>query len=353
MMRRRTGITLASLIALTTLSVPAATAATAATAVAKPAAPQVRVNQVGYTPNAPKSAYVMLPARVASVPFTVTDAQGAVVYRGLSRSDAGSWSSRYQAVYLLSFTRLRRCGTYRVHVGAAVSPAFTIASGTALYGQLVDNAVRYFTSERDGADVVHSVLDREPANLTDQRATVYQTWDELAVYCRNVAGSVGRLSLGVFNPPALHTEPKQTEELADKLGLALQLTNILRDVREDLQGGRVYLPQNTLDEHGCELRLLEDGTLDPQGGKLAAVLRYEAERAESLYAEGLALLPLLDWRSRGCCGALSGIYHALLKLIAAQPEATFGQRLSLPTKTKLAVAARALRPRLPDVRRGR
>ena len=187
----------------------------------------------------------------------------------------------------------------------------------------------------------------------DQVGTTYQSWDELAVYCRNVAGSIGRLSLGVFNPPALHSDPKPTEELADRLGLALQLTNILRDVREDLQGGRVYLPQQTLDEHGCELRLLPDGTLDPQDGRLAAVIRHEARRAESLYAEGLGLLPLLDWRSRGCCGALSGIYHALLKVIAAEPEAIFGQRLSLPASTKLAVAARALAPNLPGARRGR
>jgi phytoene synthase len=184
----------------------------------------------------------------------------------------------------------------------------------------------------------------------DQVGTTYQTWDELAVYCRDVAGSIGRLSLAVFNPPALHSDPKPTEELADKLGLALQLTNILRDVREDLQGGRVYLPQQTLDEHGCTLRLLSDGTLDPQGGRLAEVLRYEARRAESLYAEGLGLLTLLDWRSRGCCGALSGIYHALLGRIAAEPEATFGARLSVPTSTKLAVAARALAPRLPGSR---
>jgi phytoene synthase len=83
------------------------------------------------------------------------------------------------------------------------------------------------------------------------------------------------------------------------------------------------------------------------------VIRHEAQRAESLYAEGLGLLPLLDWRSRGCCGALSGIYHALLGLIAAEPELIFGQRLSLPAKTKLAVAARALAPNLPGTRRGR
>ena len=223
MMRRRTGITLASLIALTTLSVPAATAATAATAVAKPAAPQVRVNQVGYTPNAPKSAYVMLPARVASVPFTVTDAQGAVVYRGLSRSDAGSWSSRYQAVYLLSFTRLRRCGTYRVHVGAAVSPAFTIASGTALYGQLVDNAVRYFTSERDGADVEPSVLRRQPANLTDAKATVYSAPDyddnDNLVGTLKKAGGPVNVSGGWFDAGGGYEKFGYTASYADALML--------------------------------------------------------------------------------------------------------------------------------------
>ena len=115
----------------------------------------------------------MLPARVASVPFTVTDAKGRVVYRGVSRDDVGAWNAGYQAVYLLSFSGLHRCGTYRVHVGATTSPAFTIANGTALYAPLVDNAVRYFTSERDGADVEHDVLSREPANLTDEKADVY------------------------------------------------------------------------------------------------------------------------------------------------------------------------------------
>jgi endoglucanase len=178
-MMRRTGITLASLIALATLSVPAAASAsssaqaTPAPTAAQPAAPEIRVNQVGYQPAAPKAAYVMLPARVASVPFTVTNSRGAVVYRGVSRDDVGGWNSRYKAVYLLSFSGLRCPGTDRVRVGAAASPAFQIASGPALYGKLVTNAVRYFTSERDGADVEHSVLRREPANLTDARADVY------------------------------------------------------------------------------------------------------------------------------------------------------------------------------------
>src|SRR5580692_2012498 len=106
---RRVGITLAALTTLTTLAVPAASSAlasakpaTAKPATAKPAAPEIRLNQVGYQPTAPKTAYVMLPARVASVPFTITDAKGRVVYRGVSGADVGAWSAGYQAVYLLS-----------------------------------------------------------------------------------------------------------------------------------------------------------------------------------------------------------------------------------------------------------
>jgi 15-cis-phytoene synthase len=176
----------------------------------------------------------------------------------------------------------------------------------------------------------------------DQRDTAYRTWDELAVYCRCVAGSIGRLSLGVFDPPSLRTEPAVPNALADTLGLALQLTNILRDVREDLTNGRVYLPQEDLDAHGCTLALDAEGNLDPQGGRMAELIRFEADRAEKLYAEGLGLLALLDRRSRACCGALSGIYHALLRRITAEPEAILSSRVSVPTTQKLSVALGAL-----------
>jgi phytoene synthase len=183
----------------------------------------------------------------------------------------------------------------------------------------------------------------------DQRDTVYQTWDELAVYCRNVAGSIGRLSLAVFNPPSLHSDPAVPIELADRLGLALQLTNILRDVREDLENGRVYLPQDDLAAHRCTLELRPDGALDDQGGRLVALIRFQAARAEGLYAEGLRLLPLLDRRSRACCGALAGIYHALLRRIAENPEAVLNSRVSVPTPQKISVALGALL--LPSPRR--
>jgi endoglucanase len=109
------------------------------------------------------------------VRFEVTTPDG-VAYRGTSTDDVGSWNAAYHAVYQLSFSGLDTPGQYQVRVtspAAAISPAFTIGTGAQLYRQLVDNAVRYFTSERDGPDVVPSVLDRQPANLTDESAHVY------------------------------------------------------------------------------------------------------------------------------------------------------------------------------------
>src|SRR3984957_8522531 len=228
---RRVGITLAALTTLTTLAVPAASSALASAhpatakkaAAKKPAAPEIRLNQVGDQPTAPKTAYVMPPPRVASVPFPVPDAKGKVVYRGVSRDDVGTWNAGYQAVYLLSFSGLNRCGTYKVRAANAVSPAFTIANGTALYAPLVDNAVRYFTSERDGADVEHNVLSREPANLTDEKADVYATPsyddnDNLLGTLKKVAGPVN-VSGGWFDAGGGYEKFGYTASYADALML--------------------------------------------------------------------------------------------------------------------------------------
>ena len=156
-----TGITLAAVV-------PVASAASAVV-------PQVRVNQVGYPASGPKVAYVMLARPVSTVSFEITTSYG-VAYRGTSIDDVGSWNSAYHAVYQLTFSGLSVPGVYQVKVtspAAAVSPAFAVGTGAQLYGQLVDNAVRYFTSERDGPDVVPSVLGRQPANLTDEKAYIY------------------------------------------------------------------------------------------------------------------------------------------------------------------------------------
>ena len=177
----------------------------------------------------------------------------------------------------------------------------------------------------------------------DVRGETYDSLDDLAVYCRCVAGSIGRLSLGVFNPPA--SDPAtaaRTADLANTLGIALQLTNILRDIREDLGNGRVYLPRKDLELFGVTLRAGADGGLDPADGALAELIRFEAARAWGYYDRGLELLPMLDRRSAACCAALAGLYHELLTRIAADPSVAMAGRASLPTRDKLKIAAASL-----------
>jgi phytoene synthase len=166
----------------------------------------------------------------------------------------------------------------------------------------------------------------------------YATFDELVDYCRCVAGSVGRLSLGIFGSRP-HPEASR---YADTLGIALQQTNILRDIREDLLNGRVYLPKEDLHSFGVELALDEQGALVDKDGSLSALIRFSARRAQQWYAEGLRLAPLLDRRSGACCTAMAGIYRRLLEIIAAEPSAVFAGRLSLSGRQKLEVAVRAL-----------
>ena len=192
----------------------------------------------------------------------------------------------------------------------------------------------------------------------DVRGTTYRTFDDLLHYCRCVAGSIGRLSLGVFGTADVAT----AAPLADALGVALQLTNILRDIREDYLDGRIYLPAEDFERFGCSLG---NGALQPgaaehgpgqhepgngaDGDKLAALVEFEAERASAWYAKGLTLIPLLDWRSAASAGAMAGIYHRLLERIAATPGVVLERRMSLPPREKALVAARslvvALRPR--------
>ncbi|GAA1501569.1 presqualene diphosphate synthase HpnD [Dactylosporangium maewongense] len=171
----------------------------------------------------------------------------------------------------------------------------------------------------------------------DVRGTTYATIDDLLWYCRCVAGSVGRLSLGVFDTGA----SGRAAELADALGIALQLTNILRDLREDRHNGRVYLPKDDLDRFGCNLEPDGDGFADPPD-RFSALVRFEAERAERWYETGLRLLPMLDARSAACTAAMAGIYHRLLARIVSDPMAVTRTRLSLPSRAKATVAVRAL-----------
>jgi phytoene synthase len=171
----------------------------------------------------------------------------------------------------------------------------------------------------------------------DETRRGYATFDELVWYCRCVAGSIGRLCLGVFGARPDPEGPRY----ADALGIALQQTNVLRDVREDLTNGRVYLPEEDLEKFGVRLRLDADGALAADDGGLAALVRYGCERAQSWYDDGLRLVPLLDRRSAACCLAMSGIYRRLTDRIADDPAAIRTQRLALSGREKASVAVRA------------
>ncbi|MFE1321364.1 presqualene diphosphate synthase HpnD [Kitasatospora phosalacinea] len=170
----------------------------------------------------------------------------------------------------------------------------------------------------------------------DLKGVEYATFEDLKVYCRCVAGSIGRLSLGVYGCE----DWERGAEYADTLGLALQLTNILRDLREDALNGRTYLPTEDLVRFGCQqgfaLPVL------PAGADFTGLVAFEAERAQAAFEEGLRLLPMLDRRSRAATAAMAGIYHRLLGRIAADPQSVLRGRVSLPGWEKAYVALSGL-----------
>jgi 15-cis-phytoene synthase len=167
----------------------------------------------------------------------------------------------------------------------------------------------------------------------DVNGISYQTFDDLVGYCRRVAGSVGRLSLAVYGS----SDRAAAEPLADALGVALQITNILRDIVEDHRAmGRVYLPVEDRERFG----VTPDLTARPDD--MYALIAFEAARAEEWYDRGLALLPMLDWRSKACTAAMAGIYRRLLTAIQRDPAGVLRGRMSLPGWQKAAVATRAL-----------
>jgi phytoene synthase len=166
----------------------------------------------------------------------------------------------------------------------------------------------------------------------DARGHTYATFADTELYGRRVAGSIGRLTLGVFET----TDRTAAERLAEELGVALQLTNILRDVTEDLPIGRVYLPAEDLDRFGCRVA---NGRIEGPADLLVA---FEAQRALGWLARGLTLVPLLDRRSAACVLAMAGSYRRLLERIALHPELVLGGRPSLRRWEKGWVLAQSL-----------
>ncbi|HLH64213.1 MAG TPA: squalene/phytoene synthase family protein [Solirubrobacteraceae bacterium] len=162
----------------------------------------------------------------------------------------------------------------------------------------------------------------------DVLGTRYETFDELVCYCREVAGSIGRLSLAIFTAG----DGARHARLADDLGVAMQLTNILRDVREDHERGRVYLPAEDLRAFGC-----------PSPPDLSTeLMRFEAARAREWFDRGLCLVAALDARSASCVLAMTGIYRRILERIEQAPDRALVRRVSIPAWEKGWLAARSL-----------
>ena len=169
----------------------------------------------------------------------------------------------------------------------------------------------------------------------DLTASRYATFTDLRAYCYRVASSVGLISIEIFG----YGGGERARRYATDLGLALQLTNILRDVAEDADRGRVYLPQEEVEWFGYSDAELMERKVTPEFRRLIA---YQVHRARELYTSGRRLLPHLPVRARACVGAMAGIYSSILDEIERRPSVIFRRRVGPGTGKKLALAGREL-----------
>jgi phytoene synthase len=161
----------------------------------------------------------------------------------------------------------------------------------------------------------------------------YATWEELRGYCQAVAGVVGRMCVRIFG-----FDSDDALERADSLGAALQLINILRDVREDASLGRVYLPQDELARFGVSETSLLAGRPD---GAWTSLVEFEAARARRLYASGIQVCEHIPGPARACVRTMAGIYSGILDRIEAEPELPLRQRVRLSSGEKAGVMLRS------------
>jgi phytoene synthase len=171
-----------------------------------------------------------------------------------------------------------------------------------------------------------------------RRPIQYRSFQELERYCYNVASVVGLVCIRIFgyNNPA-------AEPLAERCGLAFQLTNIIRDVKEDAALGRVYLPQDDLAQFGI---LLSEFSTLPDPARIRPVLELEAQRARENYAAGDELIPYIDEDSQPALWVLITIYRSLLEKIARLNYDVFTRRVTLSSREKLTILGKGFLKRL-------
>ena len=174
---------------------------------------------------------------------------------------------------------------------------------------------------------MNEIIDGMEMDLTRHR---YADFESLRLYCHRVAGVVGQLSASIFG----YRDPR-TLEYAESLGIAFQLTNIIRDVGEDARRGRVYLPADDLAKFG----LAADDILRLQGGEpFERLMEFETRRAEGYYDEAFAKLPAVDRRDQRAGLIMAAIYRTLLREIRRDRYAVLQQRIALTPLRKLWIA---------------
>ena len=225
----------------------------------------------------------------------------------------------------------RGLANWRAALDAAVTgssrAANSLPEGAAsVLPALVDTMQRYNMPAR----YLHDLISGAEMDLTVQ---TYPTFDRLREYCYRVAGTVGLTCTHVFG----FSDPRALD-LAEKLGLAFQLTNIIRDVHDDYALGRVYLPEEDLERYGVTP---QDFGRDEATLGVRELLRFEADRAWQNYEEGAALLNLIDPESRATLWLLTRTYSALLARIESLDFAVFAERVRLSRAEKMLFIAQA------------
>jgi phytoene synthase len=216
------------------------------------------------------------------------------------------------------------------------NPFNRAASGHLIFHALSDTQRRFNIPDSLLEELVAgTAMDLEPRTSDLGPVQTYATFDDLYRYCYLVASVVGLVCIRIFG-----YSDERAEKLAEDTGVAFQLTNILRDVKEDVLRGRVYLPLDMLAEFGTTV----DGLSELAAGRAItererAMLATLAIRAKNYYVAAGKLIPLLDRDSRAAMWVLVTIYHRLLGRIAKRNMEVFGKRVALSSAEKLGVLA--------------
>ena len=206
----------------------------------------------------------------------------------------------------------------KTYAGQATEPLFI---------GLADVATAYEIPQHYFEEVLNGVE-------SDLVKTRYADFDELQEYCYRVASVVGLICIHIFG----YRGAAEARQGAIDLGLAMQLTNICRDVREDWEFGRVYLPQDEMARFGVTEPDLANGVVTDEFGRL---MQFQIDRARQHFASGRQLLPYLSRRSRACPAAMGFIYGGVLKKIENAGYDVFRERIGLSKSAKLGLMARA------------